>query len=42
VIAIGLGQAGKSLLFAKLSGDTVEDLKPTVGELLASCARMFF
>lgn len=31
VIAIGLGQAGKSLLFAKLSGDAAEDLKPTVG-----------
>lgn len=32
VIAIGLGQAGKSLLFAKLSAETVtDDLKPTVG-----------
>jgi len=32
VIAIGLSQAGKSLLFAKLSAETVEDdLKPTVG-----------
>lgn len=31
VIAIGLSQAGKSMLFAKLSGDTSEELKPTVG-----------
>lgn len=31
VIAIGLSQAGKSLMFAKLSGDTPEELKPTVG-----------
>ncbi|KAJ7365961.1 ADP-ribosylation factor-like protein 15 [Desmophyllum pertusum] len=31
VIAIGLSQAGKSHLFASLTGDTVDDLKPTVG-----------
>lgn len=32
VIAIGLSQAGKSLLFAKLSGEAIpDDLKPTVG-----------
>lgn len=30
------------MLFAKLSGDTAEDLKPTVGELLASCAHVLF
>ena len=33
MIAIGLSQAGKTLLFAKLSAETVAgDLKPTVGE----------
>lgn len=31
VIAIGLSQAGKSMLFAKLSGDASEKLEPTVG-----------
>ena len=35
VIAIGLSQAGKSLMFAKLSGDTPEELKPTVGKLFS-------
>ena len=33
MIAIGLSQAGKSMLFAKLSGDASEKLEPTVGKL---------
>ena len=33
VIAIGIRQAGKSMLFAKLSGTILKKLKPTVGKL---------